>query len=76
MPEVRLPFRQVRKNEEKEKGELMDELRNEGGIVEGEQSQPADPPPWISFMYLNFPYIYSYVNAGCVPAGDRIGVLQ
>lgn len=45
MPEVRLPFRQVRKNEEKEKGELMDEPRNEGGIVEGEQSQPADPPP-------------------------------
>lgn len=25
---------------------------------------------------MNFPHIYSYVNAGCVPAGDRIGVLQ
>lgn len=76
MPKVRLPFRQARKNEEKEQGELMDEPRNEGGIEEGEQSQPADFSPCISFMYLNLPHIYSYVNAGCVPAGDRIGVLH
>lgn len=61
MPEVRLPFRQVRKNEEKEKGELMDELRNEGGIVEGEQSQPADPPPPLNFIHVfEFP-LYLFI---------------
>lgn len=41
----------MRKNEENEKGELKTEPRNDGGIVEGEQSQPADFSPCISFMY-------------------------
>lgn len=55
MPEVRLPFRQVRKNEEKEQGELMDEPRNEGGIVEGEQSQPAGFSPLPFIHVFEFP---------------------
>lgn len=32
--------------------------------------------PCIPFIYLSFPHIYSYVNVGCVPAKNHIGVLR
>lgn len=73
----------------REKGGSPDELRNIGinwrRIEAGENVRRRGKGacclifnriifPCFPFIYLIFPHIYSYVNAGCVPAENHIGV--
>lgn len=78
-----------KESEEKEKGGIIDVLRNVGinlrKIEAAENGRGRGKGarclifnriifPCFPFIYLIFPHIYSYVNAGCVPAENHIGV--